>query len=734
MPREKHDFALTHRHDARRAFKRALVVLFGMLLLLSGFVLTSADVKGQDRWTITPNRGGLEGDRARAQMTAIHGAQVQQQQAIDALQATMDTSLTGVINQVGSLQAAVDASLTSVSTCGNQGMLSGPQHATANPQGCLPSARIETSGETVFSQPTRHQQGAVLGDNPICNAGNEGMLRYVSAQKAVLLCTGAAWIEVGAAPSASGVFTPVSNANLGQTYTSNAVTVSGFFGVRTATASNGATIVVNGSPQGASANVEAGNSVALRMAAASTYNTQNSTTLSLSSYNQTWTITTRAQDTTPNSFSFSNLTNQAVSTQVQSNAVTISGFDGPLTVSVSGNGSPQLQVAGGAWVTSGLISPGQSLRLRLTTSASYSTAHTATVTLGTYSTAWSATTLGGTCNLPWGGTINNGQSVTAYQAASVACGQTCASQTRTCSGGVLSGTYTHQSCSVRSCETACVSIGQEFQGGKCATTGTNALIAASSDTGSFVWGSLAITRSTNSSTNGQGNTAVLAAYGASAHPAASACANLTLGGFDDWYLPAIDELDQLYQSQLLIGGFSTSHYWSSTEASSYYAWYRWFGGDEPSGRYKDYYHRVRCVRSVGTAENCTLSGVTVNHGSSRTFYNTSSSTNCAGAGLSRTCSNGTLSGSSSYSHASCSTITTPQWNRTHTYVCAETPWTQPAGTTSIVGPSTCVGPCTGGLDSCTNKYPGYQYTRVFMQYTDGCPTGIRTSTTVSTCQ
>ncbi|MBI1274136.1 MAG: hypothetical protein GC131_08670 [Alphaproteobacteria bacterium] len=61
------------------------------------------------------------------------------------------------------------------------------------------------------------------------------------------------------------------------------------------------------------------------------------------------------------------------------------------------------------------------------------------------------------CTLPWGGTINNGQGVTAYQASSVACGASCVSQTRTCTSGVLSGTYTNASCSVATCAGWCSS-------------------------------------------------------------------------------------------------------------------------------------------------------------------------------------------------------------------------------------------------------------------------------------
>jgi hypothetical protein len=53
------------------------------------------------------------------------------------------------------------------------------------------------------------------------------------------------------------------------------------------------------------------------------------------------------------------------------------------------------------------------------------------------------------CNLPWGGQISHGSSVTAYQSSSVPFGSTCASQTRTCNNGLLSGSYTRSSCSVQ---------------------------------------------------------------------------------------------------------------------------------------------------------------------------------------------------------------------------------------------------------------------------------------------
>lgn len=59
------------------------------------------------------------------------------------------------------------------------------------------------------------------------------------------------------------------------------------------------------------------------------------------------------------------------------------------------------------------------------------------------------------CSLPWGGTLAHGRSTTAYESASVASTSTCNSQTRSCDNGTLSGSFTHQSCTVSEPVTTC---------------------------------------------------------------------------------------------------------------------------------------------------------------------------------------------------------------------------------------------------------------------------------------
>ena len=59
---------------------------------------------------------------------------------------------------------------------------------------------------------------------------------------------------------------------------------------------------------------------------------------------------------------------------------------------------------------------------------------------------------------------------------------------------------------------------------------------------------------------------------ATAGIAAKVANDLVLGGQSDWFLPSIDELNEMYIQRTAIGGFSTVYYWSSSEGGDNYAW------------------------------------------------------------------------------------------------------------------------------------------------------------------
>jgi len=84
-------------------------------------------------------------------------------------------------------------------------------------------------------------------------------------------------------------------------------------------------------------------------------------------------------------------------------------------------------------------------------------------------------------------------------------------------------------------------VGQSYQGGKVFyidKTGKHGLIAAPNDeTGRYNMGSEAI----------------------------SICKSKVLDGYNDWYLPNINELYKLYLNRDSVGGFVNDCYWSSSE-------------------------------------------------------------------------------------------------------------------------------------------------------------------------
>ena len=79
--------------------------------------------------------------------------------------------------------------------------------------------------------------------------------------------------------------------------------------------------------------------------------------------------------------------------------------------------------------------------------------------------------------------------------------------------------------------------------------------------------------------------------------AAQMCDDLEFGGYNDWFLPSKDELNQLYRTRGVVGGFAAAYYWSSSESSAYYAWVQLFSNGYQFNAYKNLESRVRSVRA-----------------------------------------------------------------------------------------------------------------------------------------
>jgi hypothetical protein len=67
----------------------------------------------------------------------------------------------------------------------------------------------------------------------------------------------------------------------------------------------------------------------------------------------------------------------------------------------------------------------------------------------------------------------------------------------------------------------------------------------------------------------------------------------------DWYLPSRDELAQLYIRRTMVGGLSSSYYWSSSEFDNSGAFTQWFSNGDQGRDTKSASYRVRPVRAFG---------------------------------------------------------------------------------------------------------------------------------------
>jgi hypothetical protein len=152
-------------------------------------------------------------------------------------------------------------------------------------------------------------------------------------------------------------------------------------------------------------------------------------------------------------------------------------------------------------------------------------------------------------------------------------------------------------------------IGEQKEGGIVFwldISGVHGLVSAMADEGYAEWGCDGTLIGPDGQHAGIGsgdtNTAAIIAVCTDPSIAANRCDTLTLNGYTDWYLPAVDEMYEMYLKQSVIGGFSTNWYWSSTEAAgaedpAFGAWVMMFPDGGPAWTSKAYsFVSIRCIR------------------------------------------------------------------------------------------------------------------------------------------
>ena len=169
------------------------------------------------------------------------------------------------------------------------------------------------------------------------------------------------------------------------------------------------------------------------------------------------------------------------------------------------------------------------------------------------------------------------------------------------------------------CGSSAHNIGELFGGGIVFwidNTGQHGLIislfnTSQSSTWSYIY-NLLIGQTAQSTWDGQANSdAIMSQPGAAFGNSAKLCANYSnpnhgTGIYDDWYLPAVDQLSLAYHARYLLNKtiagesgvpfLSDTYYWSSTEFNAEKAKNYYFGNGEPGEYNKNSTNVVRCVR------------------------------------------------------------------------------------------------------------------------------------------
>ncbi|EKD58475.1 MAG: hypothetical protein ACD_56C00116G0008 [uncultured bacterium] len=140
--------------------------------------------------------------------------------------------------------------------------------------------------------------------------------------------------------------------------------------------------------------VNAGDIVIVRINSAGTFSTPTDANLTIGGVSDIFTVTTLADvsDTTPDAFVFTDLTDVELNTQATSNAIIVSGIGSPTAISIVG-GEYEINESGTFTSEAGTVENGDTVIVRLNSSADYSTPVDATLTIGGVSDTFTATTL-----------------------------------------------------------------------------------------------------------------------------------------------------------------------------------------------------------------------------------------------------------------------------------------------------------------------------------------------------
>ena len=300
---------------------------------------------------------------------------------------------------------------------------------------------------------------------------------------------------------------------------------------------------------------------------------------------------------------------------------------------------------------------------------------------GSYTNAACSVASAASCTFN-GQAVAHGTSINAYQAASVAFGSSCKSQSRTCSNGTLGGSYTNSTCSVAGAQN-CSFNGETVNDGQSVTAYQAASVAYGSSCtsesrncsngslfGSYSFGSCSVQSPATCSFNGQtiAHDASLTAYqvnsvayGEECSSETRNCSNGTLGGtYSNSSCSVAAAAGCSFGGQTVDHGSSITAYLSDSVAygQTCSTQTRSCSNGTLSGTYTN----SSC--SVDTPTSCSFNGQTVAHGSYIKMYaydevpsmQSGLGYTCENTNYDILCQNGVLMTNMNYQHTSCEAV------------------------------------------------------------------------------
>jgi hypothetical protein len=183
--------------------------------------------------------------------------------------------------------------------------------------------------------------------------------------------------------------TDITNASLNTTYITTLTPV-GYDGFAAWSIDSGLANTTGNTTLGTSGLIGSGQSLFIRKTSSSNYNTTVDTVLSINGISDTWSITTRAADTVPNPFTFTNVTS-AERSNTYSSSVILTDYDFASWNVTAVGGEAQGSNTGTTWSTSGTIFSGETFYIRANSGSAFGNTVIATANVGGISNTFTVT-------------------------------------------------------------------------------------------------------------------------------------------------------------------------------------------------------------------------------------------------------------------------------------------------------------------------------------------------------